>query len=264
MFRYFAGPAIVLALILSTYAHGQSACPQPATSQYQGRFAIWDAVNQACRAGQPQTCDLYDSHRKVAILRFLARPNDDVHHLLIPTVRLSGIEESIPIPNSVHLSQPVPNYFAEAWQERSRIHHCAGSSVARSEISLAINSVKGRSQDQLHIHLSKICPTVRNMLAQAGNITGSWSRAPGTLGNLGYSVMKIDEDNLTSNPFHLLAAMPGARARMGEYTLVVVGAELGTTQSGFFLLARKDASGNSTSAATGEFLQEHRHQCDRI
>ena len=64
--------------------------------------------------------------------------------------------------------------------------------------------------------------------------------------------MRIDQPDLThTNPFTLLAdGIPGARADMAHYTLVLVG-----VADGFVLLAGRAAG--ITNRGSGEELQDH-------
>ena len=62
------------------------------------------------------------------------------------------------------LSPGAPNYWAQAWHARRYVDQRAGRVLGRDELSLAINSVYGRSQDQLHIHIECIKPAVRAAL----------------------------------------------------------------------------------------------------
>jgi CDP-diacylglycerol pyrophosphatase len=80
-----------------------------------------------------------------------------------------------------------------------------------------------------------------------------WSKFPVPLAGHNYMAMRLEQSDLGRiNPFDLLAdGIQGARADMGRYTLVLVGAT-----SGFVLLAghARPATGNW---GAGEQLQDH-------
>jgi CDP-diacylglycerol pyrophosphatase len=85
--------------------------------------------------------------------------------LLIPTRKLAGIESpEILLPSW-------PNYWADAWQNRTYV-----SAVAWDKIGVAINAEPERSQDQLHIHIDCLRPDVRAALAaHMGEIGATWA-----------------------------------------------------------------------------------------
>jgi CDP-diacylglycerol pyrophosphatase len=66
----------------------------------------------------------------------------------------------------------------------------------------------------------------------------------------------MDGDAPAADPFHLLAAgVPGARAQMGAWTLVLAGVEV-HGRPGFVLLAGR-ADPLRGESASGEVLQDH-------
>ncbi len=173
--------------------------------------------------------------------------------LLIPTARIAGIE------SPEILAPDAPNYFADAWDARPYLYQALGRTVPRDDIALAINSVAGRSQDQLHIHVDCVRPdvqqTLRNDAAAIGN---TW--APLVVGPYGhhYWAMWLPGDELgANNPFRLLAqGVPGAAADMGDRTLVVIGSSRANGAAGFVILEDQvDRAGHDI--ANGEELLDH-------
>ncbi len=148
----------------------------------------------------------------------LADQKGGVHFLLIPTQSLSGIE-------SPELrSSGTLNFFDAAWKARAVLDTVVGHPVSRSVIGLAVNSIWARSQDQLHIHIGCLRPSVYDALhADAGRIGRTWS--PMTMRGFHYQAMRILGENLGStNPFELLAnGIPGAKDEMSRFTLFVAG-----------------------------------------
>jgi CDP-diacylglycerol pyrophosphatase len=190
--------------------------------------ALWKVVHDRCvpdqeRNGDPAPCALVDLREGDAkgyvVLKDLGGATQ---YLLIPTARVSGIE------SASLLAPEAPNYFADAWRERSYTERAAQHPLSRQAISLAINSAFGRSQNQLHIHIDCIRADVRAVLQrQLAVIGGSWAPLSEPLAGHHYRAMRVLADALDgTNPFTLLAdGVPGARMAMGEQTLVVVGAE---------------------------------------
>ena len=89
--------------------------------------------------------------RGFAVLR---TPSSATHVIVVPTTRISGIE------NPALLRENAPNYWEAAWDARRFVEEGAGRRLSRDKIGMAINSAASRSQDQLHIHVACIAPTV--------------------------------------------------------------------------------------------------------
>ena len=211
--------------------------------------ALWKIISQQCvpnerEYGQPQPCAKVDLTGDYVVLKDRVGATQ---FLVMPTDRITGIEDpAILAPNA-------PNYWEDAWQARSYVDERAHRTMPRDTISLAINSVSGRTQNQLHIHVDCVRPDVKNALHDHANAIGAtWSKFPGHLAGHDYLAMRIEAPDLAhSNPFYLLANdLPGAKSDMGHYTLVVVG-----LPDGFALLAGH-ATG-PTNRGSGEELQDH-------
>jgi CDP-diacylglycerol pyrophosphatase len=218
--------------------------------------ALWNIISTACvpdqvQHGDPKPCASVDLKDGYAILKDI---RGRTQYLLIPTVRVTGIE-------SPYLLTPgAPNYFAYAWDARGYVERAAGRALPRSAISLAINSAKARSQDQLHIHMDCIRPDVHQVLGRdLARIGDSWAPLTEPLvGGHHYRAMRVVADTLEgTNPFVLLAdGVPGARADMGTENLVVVGAEFAAGEPGFVIL-NSQVDPSTGDAAGGEELQDH-------
>jgi CDP-diacylglycerol pyrophosphatase len=161
----------------------------------------------------------------------LADRKGGAHFLLIPTRTISGIES----PEArAHGSL---NYFASAWRARGVLSSVVGHSLPRNAVGMAVNQVRSRSQDQLHIHISCLRNSVYDTLrSQASQIGTRWS--PISVGGFEYQATRVMGRELgTRNPFELLAErLPGAKGTMGEFTLLVAGMEF-KEGPGFVLLA---------------------------
>jgi CDP-diacylglycerol pyrophosphatase len=154
--------------------------------------------------------------------------------LLIATRKISGIE------SPEILAPDAPNYWAEAWQNRTYVSAAAKHDLAWDMIGLAINSRPARSQDQLHIHIDCLQPDVRALLAvHMGEIGTTWAELPFDLYGGHYFARRL-ADLANQDPFKLLASgMAGAAQDMGEETLVVAGVSFAPGQNGFVLLASR-------------------------
>jgi len=201
--------------------------------------ALWKIVHGHCvpneeRHGTPAPCALVDLAHGVARGFVLLKDiRGRTQYLLIPTARVTGIEDP------KLLGPGAPNYFADAWRERSFIQRAAGRALPRDALGLAVNSPYARSQNQLHIHIDCQRPDVRTALQHAAPAIGdTWAPLPMPLAGHRYWARRVSGDDLGgNNPFKLLAAeKPGARAAMGEQTLVVAGAEFPGSRPGFILL----------------------------
>jgi len=221
--------------------------------------ALWKIVHDKCvpgeqQNGNPAPCAFVDQRegdaKGYAVLKDIV---GTTQYLLIPTARVPGIE------SDSLLAPDAPNYFADAWRERSFTEQAAGHLLPRQAISLAINSAFGRSQNQLHIHIDCIRTDVAAALQrQLGAIGDSWAPLPEPLADHPYQAIRVLAYALDgANPFALLAdGVPGAREAMGEQTLVVVGAEFADGRPGFIILTDRinPAMGDK---ASGEELQDH-------
>jgi len=139
------------------------------------------------------------------------------------------------------------------------VQAAADRALPREDLSLAINSIHGRTQNQLHIHIDCIRADVRDALREhAAEIGDSWAPFPLPLSGHPYQAMRVETlDRPGATPFQLLAdRLPAARADMEDETLIAVGATFTDGEPGFYLLAsRADlATGNRGEA---EELQDH-------
>jgi CDP-diacylglycerol pyrophosphatase len=216
--------------------------------------ALWHIVGEQCVPDQkannvPRPCAEVDLTGGYAVLKDIV---GNTQYLLIPTTRVSGIE------SPEILAPKAPNYWDAAWHARHFVEELARHQLPRDAVGLAINSISGRTQNQLHIHVDCMRLDVTAALrAHAGAIGTTWSKFPEPLVGHDYMAMRIDQPELgATNPFALLAdGLSGARADMGHYTLVVVGSNV-QGKDGFVVLA-----GHATPATgnwgAGEQLQDH-------
>jgi len=215
-----------------------ASCLVPGSTRAADPNKLWEIVHDKCvpremRTGDPKPCAAVDVRHGIrkgyAVLKDLVGP---AQYLLIPTARITGIESpKILAPNA-------PNYFSEAWRRRSFFERRLHRTVPREDTSLAINSAEGRTQNQLHIHIDCVRPDVRDILRRK-NIGPGWRPIAARLAGHRYMGMRVAGSHLDANPFKLLASrVPGARARMGTYSIVVVGERFAHRRGAFVILAQ--------------------------
>ncbi|GAB6853864.1 CDP-diacylglycerol diphosphatase [Asaia astilbis] len=201
--------------------------------------ALWKIVHEKCAKGA-KPCAVYDALRGIALLHSIEGRGQ---YLLIPTDKVTGIE------SAAVLRADQPNYFAQAWSYRDRVSASYGLPIPERMLSLAINSSKGRSQNQLHIHLDCLVPEVRAVLDRNdGRIGPNWSILPEPLNGHHYRALYLA--TLNASPFLILAAtLQHPETEMGNHTLV-----LAPLDEGYVLL---DDTAQGLDRASGEELQDH-------
>jgi CDP-diacylglycerol pyrophosphatase len=211
--------------------------------------ALWYIISEQCVPDQqklqsPKPCELVDLAAGYVVLKDRVGATQ---FLVMPTARISGIE------SPELLAKGARNYWADAWAARRYVDDRAHHALPREAISLAVNSASGRTQNQLHIHVDCArLDVIAALREHAVAIGRTWEPLPMKLSGHDYLAMRLAQPELGSaDPFVLLAdGVPGARADMGSYTLVVVG-----DPDGFVLLAGH-ATG-FTNLGSGEELQDH-------
>ncbi|HVY17444.1 MAG TPA: CDP-diacylglycerol diphosphatase [Rhodopila sp.] len=231
----------------------------PAGARASDPSALWKIVSQKCVPHQqadhdPSPCALVDIRDGVAKGYVLLKDIAGIaQFLLIPTARISGIEDP------AVLAPGATNYFEAAWKERHFVDERLHAPVPRDAMTLAINSVYGRTQDQLHIHIDCIRVDVRASIgANLDKVGDDWAPFPVLLAGHHYRAIRIDGKTLAdANPFRLLVDKdPQAAKEMDKHTLVVAGETFRPGDDGFVLLDGK-ADAATGNAGSGEELQDH-------
>ncbi|WP_380184168.1 CDP-diacylglycerol diphosphatase [Kalamiella sp. sgz302252] len=180
--------------------------------------ALWKIVSQQCVPNQqqnndPAPCRLVDLRNGYVVMKDRDGP---LQFLLMPVKKITGIE------SPVLLSPFSPNYFAEAWHARHYMEERRGAPVDDSAVALSINSQRGRTQNQLHIHISCLRPDIRRRLDSLNaSLSAKWQSAQ--LGEHEYQIRLLTRDELKkTSPFVRIAnELPGAREEMGKYGIAV-------------------------------------------
>jgi CDP-diacylglycerol pyrophosphatase len=240
--------SLLLALLLAAVAPASAADPS----------ALWHIVHERCipdevRHHDPAPCALVDlssgEARGYVVLKDIRGRSQ---FLVLPTARLSGIE------GPALLAPGAPPYLADAWAARRFVEAQLPVPLAREDLSLAVNSYYGRSQNQLHIHVDCVREDVRTALQRARDSIGeTWHPFPTPLAGHTYLARRLLSPDLAgTNPFLLVAAAaPDARQNMASYTLFLTGAEF-AGKPGFILLVDR-ANLTRGDMASGELLQDH-------
>ena len=246
MTRLTAGFCAIGALLVALAASAANAYADP--------LALWRIVHDECVPNQinrhdPSPCALVDLAGGYVVLKDRVGATQ---FLVLPTVRITGIESAI------LLTPRAIGYMQDAWSARRFVQARAPAQLKRNDLSLAVNSIYGRSQNQLHIHVDCLRADVRDALARHRAAIGdTWQPFPVALAGHEYIARRLIIPDLDGvNPFRTLAdQVPEARANMGAYTLVVAGATFGG-KPGFILLA-DHADLARGDLAHGEDLQDH-------
>ncbi len=212
--------------------------------------ALWHVVHDLCvrdqkLTGLPAPCVAVNLKAGYAIVPDPGSPNQ---LLVVPTNRVTGIEDP-------QLLKPgAPNYWQIAWRTRALLAQRLGDAIPRWRFAMAINAVAGRSQSQLHIHLSCVRPDVAEGLRSLAPKLGERWTTVSVIGQVWRARALVGEDLGETDPFKLLADSDAQiAANMGAQTLVVVGAQLPNDTPGFYLLSRT-ADPATGYDGHGEFL----------
>ena len=217
---------------------------------------LWHIVHDRCvpdlrQFHTPLPCIAVHPRAGYALLKDL---DGRTQVLLIPTARVTGIEDpAVRAPGA-------PDYLALAWANRGTVRALAGRALAREAIALAVNSIAGRTQNQLHIHLDCIRPDVAaTIAAQLGAVGTRFAPFPAPLPGGPYLARRLDTLSLVGiNPFRLLAAeVPGAAAAMGRWSLGLVPVVLPSHAAPGFVLLASETDPARHHVAAAERLQDH-------
>lgn len=225
---------------------------------------LWKIISQECLphaealpANSPCLKVVLQPDAERGYLVFKDR-NGPLHFLLMPTIKINGIE------SGQLIDVTVTDYFQKAWQARSFIANQSSQKVPRDIVSLTVNSSYGRSQDQLHIHISCIKPEVKAHLeAQLDRFSERWTSVQYGINNHGYIARTLTEAEFQQmSPFVRLAKeVPGADKQMGRYGLALVAYTSKTQVPMYLLLANKLDIFALNLGYTGD-IQDH--QCDLL
>lgn len=225
-------------------------CAYIALNHSKNADQLWKIVSQQCVPGQvkkndPSPCRQVNIQDGYVVLK---DRNGPLQFLLMPVAKITGVE------SQSLLNPATPNFLAEAWRARHFMEEKRGAIIDDRVYSLAINSRWGRTQDQLHIHISCLRPDIRQQLdALSSRLNDKWQTE--RLGSHDYLVRIVSRDEFKrTSPFIRIAnELPGARENMGSYGIAIAALEDGkrvlmVVKRNLLLLNR----------ASAEELQDHR------
>lgn len=183
--------------------------------------ALRELVFSQCMPNQrernnPAPCAEVNLHTGYALLKVR---NGPLQFLLTPTSKINGIESPI------LLEPQTPDYFWLAWQSRHWLSMQRGAPVPDRAIAMAVNSRMGRTQNQLHVHVSCLRRDLRRQLDHFyPSDDGRWHILPGGINGYLWMARRLSTEVLRRrSPFILLAeGVPGAREHMGRFGLAIV------------------------------------------
>ncbi|WBM70575.1 CDP-diacylglycerol diphosphatase [Buttiauxella sp. WJP83] len=213
--------------------------------------ALWRIVSEQCVPHQrdnqnPEPCAKVDLQTGYVLLKDI---NGPLQYLLLPTAKMSGME------SPELLQSKTANFLWLAWQQRNVMSMRHESPIPDSVISLTINSATGRTQNQLHIHISCLRTDVREQLNQYSNtLSTQWQAFPVTLAGNQYIARKVTEAEFSQySPFILLASQVSqVRENMGHYGLAM--AQL---KDGEWVVLATERNLLQLNLASAEQLQDH-------
>jgi len=218
--------------------------------------ALWRIVDGQCvmsmhSSGTPGFCSRVDLDGHYAILKDISGSSQ---YLLIPTVRVSGIES----PDV--LDDNAPPYWADAWNWRIYVETAVKKPLRDDQLGVEINSAYRRSQSQLHIHIDCMRPDVINALARhRDNTPGKWHWD--TIDGNRYRVMRVTALTQHDDPFRIVARDRAASDTMASQTILVTGAGPSADRDGWLIVnSGLDVDDGSGSA---EPLLDHNCQIAR-
>ena len=170
--------------------------------------------------------------------------------LLVPLKMLPGIE------SPELLTDGSPNWWQVAWNARDLLIERSPRQISRDDVGLAVNSREARSQDQLHIHIACIDLGIRSKIAPFERaITRSWSSFPIRLASQSWWAMRLEEDELKSNPFRLLKELRSiAGGSAGDWGVAVLAWTFANGSDGFLLFATHDRAADRQKASGAALL----------
>ena len=246
--RSFSGRRLTCVFVAGLMA----AASVPFRAQAAHPHALWHVVHDLCMTDRRLTglsapCLEVNLAEGYAVV---PDPKKAAHLLLVPTRPLTGIEDP-------RLMEPgAPNYWRRAWSARRHLDARVGRPPPREAVGLAVNAIPGRSQDQLHIHISCIQPALAEALkALEPRLGPRWSTHK--INRRSWRIRTMAGEEPAADPFRLLADLgPAVGDDMGNQTIVVAGGQL-RAGPGFYVLSRS-ANAATGDQGHGEFMLDER------
>lgn len=201
----------------------------------------------------PAPCQqVYQPQGREQGFSILQNPRYPYHFILVPNLAMSGIE-------SIALSREGrTDYFGYAWLMRYRLMATYGAAVPEDMLGMAINSAFGRSQNQLHIHLTCLREDVRRQLqAERPYISEQWRPLPDRMLNHTWYARRVMQPTAmgiypvasVAREFHL------SPPQLAEYGVALVPATF-AGEEGFILLTTRRGWDKGNRASVESLLDK--------
>lgn len=177
----------------------------------------------------------------------LRAPGEPTHVVVMPTDTVPGLEASV-------LRGPRGSaYWKSALAARPFVSDALKGRLPPDDVGLAVNSARGRSQDQLHIHLDCLRPSVLAAVKAHGRgVRTTWTPFPVALAGDRYFAMRVPAADVERfNPFAALRTLPGRRPDLRETSFAALATPPGDPEPGFILLAYR------APGASAEDVMDH-------
>ena len=200
--------------------------------------ALWSLAQCCSRCLQSNPgCREYDATDEYIILKDNSKTKPD-SYMIIPTKKVTGIED----PQVFEL--PFLDFWEYGWQVSQKY---PGEPPAR--IGMAINSEHGRTENQMHIHISCLRPDVRKVLTAKDRKIGNDPEKSRKLKlppqNHSYRAVKVTGLAGKSSPFEVIQAFPGAKGTMAAQSIALAA----TPKDGEFYVLDTQYHGKGTGSA---------------
>lgn len=227
-----------------TRAAGPSfTCPVPPDAK---RNALWNLVECCTQNKSSDTHCIYTNETYKYIVAKDASPSKTKAYLIIPTIQMIGIESSLT------LDPPTVDIWQDGWTEARNY-----PGYPESRTGLAINSAISRNQDQLHIHMSCVNPSVLTLLDNLKEISSDPSKPTLIQITLNKSGNRVSQHNYEavllkslagdSSPFKVMRLLPHASEHVKDQSFAIVKGR--GAQSNNYILLNTYASGSNPGEA---------------
>lgn len=223
--------------------------------------ALWMITQDLCMTNyhyrrDPAPCQqIYQPQGKEQGFSILQNPRFPYHFILVPNLAMSGIE-------SISLSREGrTDYFGYTWLMRYRLMAAYGAAVPEDMLGMAINSASGRSQNQLHIHLTCLREDVRRQLqAERPYISEQWRPLPDRMLNHSWYARRVMQPTAmgiypiasVAREFHLTSP------QLADYGVALIPTTF-SGEKGFILLTTRRGWDKGNRASVESLLDK---RCD--
>jgi CDP-diacylglycerol pyrophosphatase len=223
-----------------------------------GRLALWQVV-RVCVAdfkltGAPFPCLEVNLSSGEEGGDVVLRPPLTNDIILAPTRGVSGTEDSF------LESRDAPNYFDAAWRARSFLESVGRRRLDRDEVALVVNSAVDRSQDQLHVHVGCLLPSMQRAIAAAAPHVpiGEWRQLDTIVHHRTFWGTRVDGTDLSDvDPFRLaIGALADKVTDLRKAMIMVAGIRVAGDE-GFLILTTYAGAPQSWPLGADDLFAPH-------